>query len=96
LFTKLSLQELEVKHLREYPDKSSFLLPLAPSLIDLVPTETPYFKVRSDSSEAKGESKKALKEIVKLGQEELKAQKIPFLLLVAGLPVDKQQLQDES
>jgi len=33
---------------------------------------------------------------VKLGQEELKAQKIPFLLLVAGLPVDKQQLQDES
>ncbi|KAL8128635.1 hypothetical protein V2J09_017790 [Rumex salicifolius] len=42
------------------------------------------------------ESKKALKEIVKLGQEELKAQKIPFLLLVAGLPVDKQQLQEES
>jgi hypothetical protein len=28
---------------------------------------------------------------VKLGQEELKVQKIEWLLLVAGLPVDKQQ-----
>lgn len=37
-----------------------------------------------------------MKEIVKLGQEELKAQKIQFLLLVAGLPVDKQQLQAET
>ena len=42
-----------------------------------------------------GKSKKALKEIVKLGQKELKAQKISWLLLI-DRQTGYQQLEDES